>query len=67
MDKAAAAADNAYLERQVQKNGYDDLTAAYFVNGNTTDLSVEEYAAKFQKAYERGQMGVSKEWQAVLL
>lgn len=62
MDKAAAAADNAYLERQVQKNGYDDLTAAYFVNGNTTDLSVEEYAAKFQKAYERGQMGVSKEW-----
>lgn len=61
MDKAAAAADNAYLERQVQKNGYDDLTAAYFVNGNTTDLSVEEYAAKFQKAYERGQMGVSKE------
>ena len=58
MDKAAAAADNAYLERQVQKNGYDDLTAAYFVNGNTTDLSVEEYAAKFQKAYERGQMGV---------
>lgn len=62
MDKAAAAADNAYLERQVQKNGYDDLTAAYFVNGNTKDLSVEEYAAKFQKAYERGQMGVSKEW-----
>ena len=62
MDKAAAAADNAYLERQVQKNGYDDLTAAYFVNGNTTDLSVEEYATKFQKAYERGQMGVSKEW-----
>ena len=62
MDKAAAAADNAYLERQVQRNGYDDLTAAYFVNGNTTDLSVEEYAAKFQKAYERGQMGVSKEW-----
>lgn len=62
MDKAAAAADNAYLERQVQKNGYDDLTEAYFVNGNTTDLSVEEYAAKFQKAYERGQMGVSKEW-----
>ena len=62
MDKAAAAADNAYLERQVQKNGYDDLTAAYFVNGNTTDLSLEEYAAKFQKAYERGKMGVSKEW-----
>ena len=62
MDKAAAAADNAYLERQVQKNGYDDLTAAYFVNGNTTDLSLEEYAAKFQKVYERGQMGVSKEW-----
>lgn len=62
MDKAAAAADNAYLERQVQKNGYDDLTAAYFVNGNTTDLSLEEYAAKFQKAYELGQMGVSKEW-----
>lgn len=62
MGEAAAAADNAYLERQVQKNGYDDLTAAYFVNGNTTDLSVEEYAAKFQKAYERGQMGVSKEW-----
>lgn len=62
MDKAAAAADNAYLERQVKKNGYDDLTAAYFVNGNTTDLSLEEYAAKFQKAYERGQMGVSKEW-----
>lgn len=62
MDKAAAAADNAYLERQVQKNGYDDLTAAYFVNGNTTDLSVEEYAGKFQKVYERGQMGVSKEW-----
>lgn len=62
MDKATAAADDAYLERQVQKNGYDDLTAAYFVNGNTTDLSVEEYAAKFQKAYERGQMGVSKEW-----
>lgn len=62
MDKAAAAADNAYLERQVQKNGYDDLTAAYFVNGNTTDLSLEEYAAKFQKAYEWGQMGVSKEW-----
>lgn len=62
MDKAAAAAENAYLERQVQKNGYDDLTAAYFVNGNTTDLSLEEYAAKFQKAYERGQMGVSKEW-----
>lgn len=62
MDKAAAAADNAYLERQVQKNGYDDLTAAYFVNGNTTNLSTEEYAAKFQKAYERGQMGVSKEW-----
>lgn len=62
MDKAAAAADNAYLERQVQKNGYDDLTAAYFVNSNTTDLSLEEYAAKFQKAYERGQMGVSKEW-----
>lgn len=62
MDKAAAAADNAYLERQVQKNGYDDLTAAYFVNGNTTDLSLEEYAAKFQKAYKWGQMGVSKEW-----
>ena len=62
MGEAAAAADNAYLERQAQKNGYDELTAAYFVNGNTTDLSVEEYAAKFQKAYERGQMGVSKEW-----
>lgn len=62
MNTAAAEADNAYLERQVQKNGYDDLTAAYFVNGNTTDLSVEEYAGKFQKVYERGQMGVSKEW-----
>ena len=62
MGEAAAAADNAYLEQQVQKNGYDDLTAAYFVNGNTTDLSVEEYAGKFQKVYERGQMGVSKEW-----
>ena len=62
MNTAAAEADNAYLERQAQKNGYDDLTAAYFVNGNTTDLSVEEYAGKFQKVYERGQMGVSKEW-----
>ena len=25
MDKAAAAADDAYLERQVQKNGYGDM------------------------------------------
>lgn len=62
MDAAAAQADAEYLEAQAKKNGYDDTTTAYFLNGNTTDLSVEEYAAKFQKAYERGQMGVSKEW-----
>ena len=62
MNAAAAEADDAYLERQAKKHGYDDLTTSYFANGNTTDLSVEEYAGKFQKVYERGQMGVSKEW-----
>lgn len=62
MNAASAAADAEYLEAQVKKNGYDELTAAYFVNGNTEDLSVEEYARKFQKAYERGGLGVSKEW-----
>ena len=62
MDAASAEADMDYLEAQGKKQGYDDTTMAYFLNGNTTDLSTEEYAAKFQKAYERGQMGVSKEW-----
>lgn len=62
MDAASAKADMDYLEAQGKKQGYDDTTMAYFLNGNTTDLSTEEYAAKFQKAYERGQMGVSKEW-----
>lgn len=62
MNAAAAEADDAYLERQAKKHSYDDLTTSYFANGNTTDLSVEEYAGKFQKVYERGQMGVSKEW-----
>lgn len=62
MDAASAEADMDYLEAQGKKQGYDDTTMAYFLNGNTTDLSTEEYAAKFQKVYERGQMGVSKEW-----
>ena len=62
MDAASAKADMDYLEAQGKKQGYDDTTMAYFLNGNTTDLSTEEYAAKFQKVYERGQMGVSKEW-----
>lgn len=62
MDAASAEVDMDYLEAQGKKQGYDDTTMAYFLNGNTTNLSTEEYAAKFQKAYERGQMGVSKEW-----
>lgn len=61
MDAAAAQADADYLEVQAKKNGYDDTTTAYFLNGNTTDLSVEEYAGKFQMAYKRGQLGVSKD------
>lgn len=62
MDAAAAQADAEYLEAQAKKNGYDDTTTAYFLNGNTTDLSAEEYAGKFQMAYKRGQLGVSKDW-----
>lgn len=62
MDAAAAQADAEYLEAQAKKNGYDDTTTAYFLNGNTTDLSAEEYTGKFQMAYKRGQLGVSKDW-----
>ena len=62
MDAAAAQADMDYLEAQALKNGYDDTTTAYFLNGNTTDLSAEEYAEKFQMAYKRGQLGVSQDW-----
>lgn len=57
-----AATDSAWLEAQAKKRGYDEVTTAYYLNGNSMNLSVEEYDRKFQMAYERGKLGVAQSY-----
>jgi len=61
LDEAAAQQEEQYLQDQVRRAGYDDTTTAYFLNGNTTGLPVEQYAQSFGQVYEQGRLGASEQ------
>ena len=61
LDEAAAQQEEQYLQTQAQRAGYDEQTAAYFLNGNTTGMPAEQYAQSFQQVYEQGQLGASEQ------
>ena len=61
LDEAAAQQEEQYLQMQAQRAGYDEQTASYFLNGNTTGMPVEQYARSFQQVYEQGQLGASEQ------
>ena len=61
LDEAALRQEEAYLAQRAQQAGYDEQTAAYFLNGNTTGLPAEQYAAGFERVYEQGQLGASRQ------
>ena len=61
LDEAAAQQEEQYLQDQVRRADYDDTTAAYFLNGNTTGLPVEQYAQSFGQVYEQGRLGASEQ------
>lgn len=60
LDEAALQQEEQYLQTQAQRAGYDEQTAAYFLNGNTTGLPAEQYAASFERVYEQGRLGASE-------
>ena len=61
LDEAAAQQEEQYLQTQAQRAGYDEQTAAYFLNGNTTGMPAEQYAQSFGQVYEQGRLGASKQ------
>ena len=61
LDEAAAQQEEQYLQTQAQRAGYDEQTAAYFLNGNTTGMPAEQYAQSFGQVYEQGRLGASEQ------
>ena len=61
LDEAAAQQEEQYLQNQARRAGYDDATAAYFLNGNTTGMPTEQYAQSFGQVYEQGRLGASEQ------
>ena len=61
LDEAAAQQEEQYLQTQAQRAGYDEQTASYFLNGNTTGMPTEQYAQSFQQVYEQGRLGASEQ------
>ena len=61
LDEAAAQQEEQYLQNQARRAGYDDATAAYFLNGNTTGMPAEQYAQSFQQVYAQGRLGASEQ------
>ena len=53
--------EEQYLQTQAQRAGYDEKTAAYFLNGNTTGMPAEQYAQSFGQVYEQGRLGASEQ------
>lgn len=60
LDEAAAQQEEQYLQEQARRAGYDEQTAAYFLNGNTTGMPAEQYAKSFGQVYEQGRLGASE-------
>lgn len=61
LDEAAAQQEEQYLQEQARKAGYDETTAAYFMNGNTTRMPAEQYAQSFGQVYAQGRLGASEQ------
>ena len=61
LDAAAIQQEEQYLQARAREAGYDDETAAYFLNGNTTGMPTEQYAQSFQRVYEQGEIGASEQ------
>lgn len=61
LDEAALQQEEQYLQTQAQRAGYDEQTAAYFLNGNTTGMPAEQYAQSFWQVYEQGRLGASEQ------
>lgn len=61
LDEAALQQEEQYLQEQARRAGYDELTAAYFLNGNTTGMPTEQYAQSFSQVYEQGRLGASEQ------
>lgn len=61
LDEAAAQQEERYLQEQARRAGYDEQTAAYFLNGNTTGMPAEQYAQSFGQVYEQGRLGASEQ------
>lgn len=61
LDEAALQQEEQYLQTQAQRAGYDEQTAAYFLNGNTTGMPAEQYAQSFGLVYEQGRLGASEQ------
>ncbi len=61
LDEAAARQEEQYLQEQARRAGYDETTAAYFLNGNTTGMPAEQYAQSFGQVYEQGRLGASEQ------
>lgn len=61
LDEAAAQQEEQYLQEQARRAGYDEQTAAYFLNGNTTGMPAEQYAQSFGQVYEQGRLGASEQ------
>nr|DAJ44274.1 MAG TPA: hypothetical protein [Caudoviricetes sp.] len=61
LDEAAAQQEERYLQEQARRAGYDEITTAYFLNGNTTGMPTEQYAQSFGQVYEQGRLGASEQ------
>ncbi len=61
LDEAALQQEEQYLQEQARRAGYDEQTAAYFLNGNTTGMPAEQYAQSFGQVYEQGRLGASEQ------
>ena len=61
LDEAERQQEEQYLQTQAQRAGYDEQTAAYFLNGNTTGMPAEQYAQSFGQVYEQGRLGASEQ------
>lgn len=61
LDEAAAQQEEQYLQDQARRAGYDETTAAYFLNGNVTGMPTEQYAQSFGQVYEQGRLGASEQ------
>ena len=61
LDEAALQQEEQYLQTQAKRADYDEKTAAYFLNGNTTGMPAEQYAQSFGQVYEQGRLGASEQ------